>query len=116
MTIDDLSLEQIEAKQQELLHAVPETGSIGNKELREKLGGTWTEDLYWAIRSRLIERGQLETGRGRGVSVRLVQPPQAQEEQVQPEAPPEIQGAPPYHTRLHKRSRTLCADLYCSKK
>jgi hypothetical protein len=95
MTIDDLSPEQIEAKQQELLHAVPETGPIGNKALRDKLGDTWTEDLYWAIRSRLIERGHLETGKGRGGSVRRVQIPQALEEQLQPAAPPENQVAPP---------------------
>lgn len=95
MTIDELPPEQIEAKQQELLQAVPEAGSIGNKALREKLGDTWTEDLYWAIRSRLIERGRLETGKGRGGSVRLVQPQQAEEEQPQSVEPLETQAGPP---------------------
>lgn len=95
MTIDELPPEQIEAKQQELLQAVPEAGTIGNKALREKLGGTWTEDLYWAIRSRLIERGRLETGKGRGGSVRLVQTQQAEEEQPQAVEPLETQAGAP---------------------
>jgi len=97
MSLDELSPEQIEAKQQELLQSVPETTSIGNKALREKLGNAWTEDLYWAIRSRLIERGQLEPGRGRGGSVRLVSAPQPQQAQQQPAAQlaPQAGAAPP---------------------
>ncbi|MEQ9106252.1 MAG: hypothetical protein RLO04_02155 [Limnobacter sp.] len=88
MSLDELSPEQIEAKQQELLKSVPVTASIGNKALRDLLGQGWTEDLYWAIRSRLIEHGQLEPGRGRGGSVRIVPPPQAQPEQPQAPAQP----------------------------
>lgn len=92
MSLDELSPEQIEAKQQELLRSVPAATSIGNKALREKLGDTWTEDLYWAIRSRLIERGQLEAGRGRGGSVRLVPAPQVQPAQPQPAEQPARQA------------------------
>ena len=93
MSLDELSPEQIEAKQQELLQSVPAATSIGNKALREKLGGTWTEDLYWAIRSRLIERGQLEPGRGRGGSVRLVPAPQPQPAQQAAAQPAQQAGA-----------------------
>ncbi|MFN3809596.1 MAG: hypothetical protein ACK4S6_03165 [Roseateles asaccharophilus] len=100
MSLDELSPEQIEVKQQELLKSVPVATSIGNKALRERLGNTWTEDLYWAIRSRLIERGQLEPGRGRGGSVRLVPGPQPQPAQQQPAAQPATQlgtaAAPDY--------------------
>ncbi len=95
MSLDELSPEQTEAKQQELLQSVPAATPIGNKALREKLGGTWTEDLYWAIRSRLIERGQLEAGRGRGGSVRLVPTPQEQPAQPQPAAQPAPQAGAP---------------------
>lgn len=95
MSLDELSPEQIEAKQQELLQSIPETASIGNKALREKLGGEWTEDLYWAIRSRLIERGQLEPGRGRGGSVRLVPSPQPESAQQQLAVQPVLQTGVP---------------------
>ncbi len=72
MSIENLSTEQIEEKQQELLNAVPNTDVIGNKALKNKLGNTWSNQLYWEIRNRLIERGFLETGRGRGGSVKKV--------------------------------------------
>lgn len=75
MTLDELSPEQIELKQLEFLSAIPPE-TIGNKALRNKLGGEWSEDLFWAIRSRLIERGQLEAGRGRGGSIKRVPPSQ----------------------------------------
>ncbi|MNR82482.1 hypothetical protein D3C72_132410 [compost metagenome] len=42
----------------------------GNTSLIRTLG--WPEDLYWAIRNRLIDRGLLEKGKGKGGSVRLV--------------------------------------------
>ncbi|MEW6038141.1 MAG: hypothetical protein AB1648_07835 [Pseudomonadota bacterium] len=56
----------------ELMVNIPREGTIGNKSLKDKLPG-WSDDLYWAIRNRLIERGRLETGRGKGGSVRRVQ-------------------------------------------
>lgn len=73
MSIDELSPEEIEAKQAELISKVPVLGgiAIGNKSLRDQLVG-WEEGLYWAIRNRLIERGILESGRGKGGSVKLV--------------------------------------------
>jgi hypothetical protein len=104
MSLDGLSPEQIEAKQQELLVAVPATATIGNKALREKLGQAWSEDLYWAIRSRLIERGLLDTGRGKGGSVKRVPAP------IQPAAQPQVAaalvqvGAPPAAPDYSKES------------
>lgn len=72
MSIENLSPEEIDEKQHRLLEAVPNTGVIGNKALRSKLGNSWSEDLYWTIRNRLIERGLLETGKGRGGSIKKV--------------------------------------------
>lgn len=72
MTIENLLPEQIEEKQNELLASIPDTSAIGNRSLRNKLGDTWTEELYWSIRNRLIERGLLEAGRGYGGSVKKV--------------------------------------------
>lgn len=80
MALTELSPEEINGKQDELLAVVPESENIGNKALREKLN--WDEDLYWKIRSRLIERGILVAGRGKGGSVRRVQ-----------SAPPNVQTA-----------------------
>lgn len=46
-------------------------GSSGNKSLREDLG--WEEDLYLAVRKRLLDGGEVALGRGRGGSVRLLE-------------------------------------------
>ncbi len=56
-------------KETELLSKVPENGSfVGNISLLRTLG--WNESDYWTTRNRLIERGDLEIGRGMGGSVR----------------------------------------------
>lgn len=53
----------------ELLAKVPNDGSrIGNTSL--KRGLKWDDDQYWRVRNRLVDRGELATGRGRGGSVR----------------------------------------------
>lgn len=99
MSLDGLSPEQIEAKQQELLAAIPAAAPIGNKTLRERLGQNWSEDLFWEIRSRLIERGQLEAGRGRGGSTKLVPAPVVpvvQPPAVVPPAAGDVPQAPDY--------------------
>lgn len=58
-------------QEEELLAQVPDDGSsIGNTTLRRELG--WEDNQYWLIRNRLVDRGVLETGRGRGGSVRRV--------------------------------------------
>jgi type I restriction enzyme M protein len=64
---------QIAQYEQQLLAQVPEDGAVGNRTLFRNLqraDGSWTEELFWAIRNRLIERGLLERGRGKGGSVR----------------------------------------------
>lgn len=105
MSLDGLSPEEIEAKQKELLDSVPDADPIGNKALRELLGESWSEDLYWAIRNRLVERGVLETGKGRGGSIKRVPPqipPQLQQEQALPEvgaAPAAVPQAGPDYTK-----------------
>ncbi len=52
-----------------LMELVPEDGSsVGNGWLVAQLG--WSEDKYWKVREILLEKGQLERGRGKGGSVR----------------------------------------------
>lgn len=79
MSLEGLSPEDIDAREKQLYALVPEFGNISNKTLREKLGGSWTENLYWAIRNRLIERGILEAGRGYGGIVKRVSIVKAEE-------------------------------------
>src|SRR5690606_14507999 len=55
----------------ELLARVPADGSgIGNGRLLRELG--WGEEEFWEVRNRLVDRGVLEVGRGRGGSVRRI--------------------------------------------
>jgi len=66
---------EIRAKQDEFLSLVPVDITIGNKALKQALKHEfkfWSNDLYWAIRNSLIDSGVLETGRGRGGSVKKV--------------------------------------------
>lgn len=61
----------IEEQEQQLLSFVPVDGrSIGNTNLQRQLG--WPEDTYWPVRNRLVDRGVLDLGRGKGGSVRRV--------------------------------------------
>jgi hypothetical protein len=60
-----------DSDESELIAAVPEDGSnIGNGRLMSNLD--WDEKKYWQVRNRLVDRGVLEVGRGRGGSVRRV--------------------------------------------
>lgn len=81
MALEGLSEQDIAAREEQLLARVPDSESIGNVSLRGYLSAQgWDEETYWAVRNRLIERGVLETGRGKGGSVRRVviaTPPQA---------------------------------------
>jgi hypothetical protein len=64
-----------------LLSLIPKTGeAIGNSRLREqfldqsetKLHQRFGDEVYWDIRNDLIEASQLERGRGKGGSIRLI--------------------------------------------
>jgi hypothetical protein len=64
-----------------LLSLIPKSGKpIGNSRLRKhfldqshkRLHERFGEEVYWKIRNDLIEIGQLERGRGKGGSIRLV--------------------------------------------
>jgi hypothetical protein len=70
-----LTDEQIVRYEQQLLETLGDEPAKGNVKLMRELG--WTEEMYWRIRNRLIDRGVLEKGRGKGGSVRRVdiQPP-----------------------------------------
>lgn len=75
MALEGLSEDQIVEYERQLVSGIPPERPIGNKSLRTQLitsGNGWTEDLFWGIRNRLIEQGRLETGRGKGGSIRLV--------------------------------------------
>ncbi len=69
MPLTGTSEAQIEQYEQQLLAQVPQEGSVGNTTLLRNLKNEeWNEDLFWSIRNRLIERGQLERGRGKVVA------------------------------------------------
>jgi hypothetical protein len=75
MALEGLSQAQIDQHEGRLMRGAPETEPIGNVSLRTMLiEEGWTEELYWEIRNRLIARGTLTTGRGKGGSVRRVVP------------------------------------------
>lgn len=58
-----------EDEERELLAKVPTNGdSIGNTKLMRELD--WDQDDYWIVRNRLLDRGLLGLGRGKGGSVR----------------------------------------------
>ncbi|NHM18860.1 hypothetical protein [Tritonibacter mobilis] len=78
MPLAGKSSEEIDELTQALLAQVPKDQSIGNKSLRESLD--WDQDLYLAVRSKLIEDGSVTTGRGRGGSIRRLTAPSAPEE------------------------------------
>lgn len=67
-----LSDEETIRCESQLLSAVSTEQAKGNVALIRELG--WTEELYWKIRNRLIDKGLLEKGRGKGGSVRKLQP------------------------------------------
>lgn len=63
--------------QDQFISAVPETTTVGNITLRERLttlDPVWGTDVYWLIRQRCIDLGLLRAGRGRGGSVSRVKP------------------------------------------
>lgn len=71
ISLDKLSDEKIADLESLLLLLVPPNETIGNVSLRSLLAEHgWDDEQYWAIRNRLIDRGILETGRGKGGSVR----------------------------------------------
>lgn len=72
LSIEELSPEQLDEKQTQLLSLIPEGQPVGNITLRGQLGAEWSEGLYWGIRNRLIERGLLRKGGGMGGSVRRI--------------------------------------------
>ena len=76
MALDNLTANQIQAYEQQLLARVPPEMPIGNVKLRSQLSELgWDEPLYWDIRNHLMERGVLAPGKGKGGSVHLVAPP-----------------------------------------
>lgn len=71
MALEGLTDEQIRALEQQLLALVPADAAIGNVSLSQRLReGGWDDEQFWAVRNRLIDRGALALGRGRGGGVR----------------------------------------------
>lgn len=70
MPLTSQSAEGIAHLEEQMMNAVPTDGtSIGNMRLRDDVL-RWSHDLYLAVRARLLDRGELITGRGKGGSVR----------------------------------------------
>lgn len=66
--IEDLTPESIKELEEELMSYVPDDGSrIGNITLFRELA--WPNKRYWSIRNRLVDRGALQLGGGKGGSV-----------------------------------------------
>jgi hypothetical protein len=107
MQNDSVSDEELAKREQELLGAVERLGGrAGNTTLRRELD--WEEAVYWQIRDRLVDRGRLVLGRGKGGSVRLV--PSVPEREgpeggpaVPPAVGPDAEDRPAY---------TVESDLY----
>lgn len=71
MSLGGRSDVEIQSLERQLLGKVDEFGaSCGNVSLIRSLG--WDDDLYWEVRDRLLDAGDLILGRGRGGSVRRV--------------------------------------------
>lgn len=58
----------LDAEEEQLLGLVPEDGTVGNGRVLQLLG--WDADRYFEVRDRLVEKGLLNKGQGRGGSVR----------------------------------------------
>lgn len=95
MALENLSPQEVESLEQELLARVPESGRIGNKSLRTQLIalGRWDAAIYWEVRNSLIDRGLLVKGGGKGGSVRrpeaAVEAPPGQGDETRDGAPEE---------------------------
>jgi hypothetical protein len=89
MGIGGMSGQEIEELEQELLGRLHNLGDrAGNVSLLRELD--WDEDTYWEVRDRLVNKGVLQLGRGRGGSMQLItRPAQA------PPAPEPAAHAPP---------------------
>ncbi len=73
MSLEGKSEDQIKALEGQLLRKLNEKGGVaGNVSLVRELA--WDDDTYWPIRNRLVDAGQLQLGRGKGGSVRIVGP------------------------------------------
>jgi hypothetical protein len=70
LSLEQSSTDEVAQKEAQLLALIPAGSQPGNVSLIRLL--KWPESEYWNIRNRLIDRGVLEKGRGRGGSVRRV--------------------------------------------
>lgn len=109
MTIENLSPEELDRRQQALLAAFGDDLALSNRQLRNRLGADWSEDVYWAVRNRLVEQGKLELGRGRGGIVRLVP---SDHESAGTVADDDTHGVPPSQMGETNRRESSEAALY----
>jgi hypothetical protein len=79
MSLEGATEEQLAALEKALLHEIEEiensgrrAGNISLQKILKPKG--WSEDQYWQIRDRLVDKSQLERGGGKGGSVRIVKP------------------------------------------
>lgn len=68
--LEGITEDQLRELEKSLLDRVPVDGTaVGNTKLKKQLA--WDDTKYWFVRGRLLDRGVLEVGRGRGGSIRL---------------------------------------------
>lgn len=108
MALEGKSEADIRELKEALLAKVKEAGGkLGNVSLIRDLH--WKEDDYWSIRDSLVDAGMLMLGKGKGGSVRLVDPAQASA--VAP-ASPTTSAAPSVESAVYAFDAVKEEDLY----
>lgn len=100
--ISELPLDQM------MVEIIPTDGTpIGNKNLRNQWeqkiiakGGTPTNDLYWSTRTKLLETGNYETGKGRGGSICKILEREITPKEVEGEVENEASLYPPFYKTI----------------
>jgi hypothetical protein len=93
MSLQGRTDEEIQTLEAQLLERLRSLGSdAGNTTLRRALD--WSDEIYWPVRDRLVDRGILERRRARGGAIRIVTP---KESMPAPESstPPGIDAGSP---------------------
>lgn len=97
----------IDSREYQLLKRVPKDGTaVGNTTLMRELG--WPEIEYREVRNHLLDRGQIELGRGRGGSVRrVIRSPASKTVVAQDASPPSRTIAPSTSTGPSNEKATM---------
>lgn len=105
--------DDLQAFMNRLLEA-PFSGKAGNKSLREALGWAGLPDRYWQAHGRALDQGFIITGRGKGGSVQIVEPPKdasVSAQVAQAETEPEAKAAQK-ETDLYEPARKVINESW----